>query len=84
MNVEAQALEILIGKPPVGLLGSVLTLTNQFKDLDVEQAREKYFGAASYPRKTKKRIKKEALADFNFWNSIDNWHNEFLNGKLIF
>ena len=32
-----------------------------------EEAKQKYYDARKYPRKTKKRMKKEAIFDYNFY-----------------
>jgi len=36
-----------------------------------EKAREKYWDACKYPRKTKKKMRKEALADFNLYSILE-------------
>lgn len=35
-----------------------------------EEARKKYWDACKYPRKTKKRMRKEAIADYNFYMQL--------------
>jgi len=39
-----------------------------------EVARQKYFNARNLPRKKKKIVKKEALADYSFYKNLANFN----------
>jgi hypothetical protein len=41
----------------------------------IEAAKYKYFNSGYLPRKKKKKAKQDALKDYNFWKSLDNWHS---------
>jgi hypothetical protein len=39
----------------------------------IDNAIKLYHLAKTYPRKKKKKLKKEALGEYNFWKSIEKW-----------
>ena len=42
----------------------------------IQEAKDKYWNACNYPRKKKKKMRKEALRDYSFWVSIDKWYEK--------
>lgn len=42
----------------------------------IQEAVDKYWDARKYPRKKKKKIRKEAQKDYDFWVSIGKWHEQ--------
>ena len=74
----------------IGSLGSVLMMAisemeqaHEANKQKIQEAVDKYWDACKYPRKKKKKMRKEALRDYNFWVSIDKWHEKefgFLKG----
>lgn len=45
----------------------------------VQQAKDKYWEACKLPRKLKKKERKIALVDYNFWLSLGEFHNNMFN-----
>lgn len=39
----------------------------------IDEAIKLYHLAKTYPRKKKKKLKKRALEEYNFWKSIEKW-----------
>ena len=42
----------------------------------IQEAIDKYWDACKYPRKKKKKIRKEAQKEYDFWVSIDKWYQK--------
>ena len=83
-QAETEALGILIGiNRPIGMLGAVMQINNEYGDIKaknkekIDECYKKYFEALKYPRKKKKKLKNEALKDYNFWTALDKWHDGF-------
>ena len=51
---------------------SVISLKNGEK---VQECIDKYWDAVILPRKLKKKVRKQANEDYNFWCSIRDYHN---------
>ena len=47
---------------------------------EINKALDKYWDACKYPRKVKKRMRKEAQKDYNFWTSLQETHKSFMFG----
>lgn len=45
---------------------------NKYFEEKAEEARKKYWDACNYPRKIKKRIRKEARGDYYFYKELVN------------
>ena len=50
----------------------------------IDAAIKRYWDAAQLPRKQKKRERKLANQDYQFWKGLQRWDEEFMNGKLTF
>ena len=42
----------------------------------IQEAVDKYWDACKYPRKKKKKIRTEALKEYEFWINIDKWYEQ--------
>jgi len=68
------------------ILTYTLPFTNYLQDNSkqtqkrIQEAIDLYVLARKYPKKKKKQLKKKALADYNFWKSVEKWDN----GHFIF
>ncbi len=65
------------------LMGTALFLADQVEiqhknKEKVQECVDRYFDAAKYPRKLKKKIRKRANKDYQFWTAIGEWHNNLL------
>lgn len=49
---------------------------NEMNKQKIQEAEKKYWDACKYPRKKKKKMRKEALRDYSFWVSIDKWYQK--------
>ncbi len=49
---------------------------NKANKRKIQEAVDKYWDACKYPRKKKKKMRKEAQRDYNFWVSIDKWYEQ--------
>ena len=49
---------------------------NKANKRKIQEAVDKYWEACKYPRKKKKKMRKEAQKEYNFWVSIDNWYEK--------
>jgi len=49
---------------------------NKANKRKIQEAVDKYWEACKYPRKKKKKMRKEAQRDYNFWVSIDKWYEK--------
>lgn len=45
----------------------------------IQECIDKYWNACKYPRKIKKKMRKEANKDYKFWISLNNLHKSYLN-----
>lgn len=57
---------------------------NQANKRKIQEAIDKHWEACKYPRKKKKKMRKEAQKEYSFWVSIDKWYEKefkFLNYK---
>jgi hypothetical protein len=66
-----------------GYLGALLAeasaeleQSNNANKRKIQEAVDKYWEACKYPRKKKKRIRKEAQKEYSFWVSIDKWYEK--------
>jgi len=48
----------------------------------INDAIKLYHLAKTYPRKKKKKVKKEALYEYNFWKGIEKWEKVHFNFNL--
>ena len=49
---------------------------NKANKRKIQEAVDKYWEACKYPRKKKKKMRKEAQRDYSFWVSIDKWYEK--------
>jgi hypothetical protein len=49
---------------------------NKANKRKIQEAVDKYWEACKYPRKKKKKMRKEAQREYSFWVSIDKWHEK--------
>ena len=49
---------------------------NKVNKRKIQEAVDKYWEACKYPRKKKKKMRKEAQRDYIFWVSIDKWYEK--------
>jgi len=49
---------------------------NKANKRKIQEAVDKYWGACKYPRKKKKKMRKEAQRDYSFWVNIDKWYEK--------
>lgn len=62
----------------IGILAKILAeqaLIQIHNEEKIQQAIDKYWDACKYPRKIKKRMRKEATKDYNFWMSLKEFYN---------
>ena len=62
------------------LLSSMVEMAMSFQEMEkksneefkkrAEQAQKKYWDACKYPRKVKKKMRKEAIAEYNFYTQL--------------
>lgn len=45
----------------------------------IQEAIDLYWRACDFPRKTKKKMRKQANFDYSFWKGVQKWHNDFIN-----
>lgn len=61
----------------LGILARVLAeqaLIEIHNEQKIQEAIDKYWEACKYPRKIKKRMRKEANKDYNFWMSLKEYY----------
>lgn len=49
---------------------------NKANKRKIQEAIDKYWDACKYPRKKKKKMRKEAQIDYSFWVNINSWHEK--------
>jgi hypothetical protein len=49
---------------------------NKANKRKIQEAVDKYWDACKYPRKKKKKMRKEAQREYSFWVSIDKWYEQ--------
>ena len=49
---------------------------NKANKSKIKEAVDKYWDACKYPRKKKKKIRMEALKEYEFWVNIDKWYEQ--------
>ena len=49
---------------------------NKANKRKMQEAVDKYWEACKYPRKKKKKMRKEAQKEYDFWFSIDVWYQK--------
>lgn len=49
---------------------------NKANKRKIQEAVDKYWDACKYPRKKKKKMRKEAQKEYDFWVSIDKWYEQ--------
>ena len=49
---------------------------NKANKRKIQEAVYKYWDACKYPRKKKKKMRKEAQKEYDFWVSIDKWYEQ--------
>jgi hypothetical protein len=49
---------------------------NKANKRKIQEAIDKYWDACKYPRKKKKKMRKEAQIDYSFWININNWYEK--------
>ncbi len=49
---------------------------NKANKRKIQEAVDKYWEACKYPRKKKKKMRKEAQREYSFWVSIDKWYEK--------
>jgi predicted transcriptional regulator len=57
-------------------VSSEMEEANKANKRKIQEAVDKYWDACNYPRKKKKKMRKEAQRDYSFWVSIDKWYEK--------
>jgi hypothetical protein len=58
------------------MLMEAMEEANKANKRKIQEAVDKYWDACKYPRKKKKKMRKEAQKEYSFWVSIDKWYEQ--------
>jgi hypothetical protein len=58
------------------MLMEAMEEANNANKRQIQEAVDNYWYAWKYPRKKKKKMRKEAQKEYSFWVSIDKWYEQ--------